>query len=213
MLIYTTMKASREVNKTIDYYNEKAKEFTQDTVEVNFEERRNMLLKYLKPGTHILDLGCGSGRDSKAFIEKGYKVTAIDGSSELCKIASKYIGQEVICKRFDEINEVEVFDAVWACASLLHLPLRDLKKVLGNVSNALKPGGCFYSSFKYGDFEGDRNGRYFTDLTEESFRELIGAFEELDVVEVEVTSDVRVGREGEKWVNGVVRKKRTTWND
>lgn len=192
---------------TIDYYNKMAREFTQDTVEVNFEDRQNMLLKYLKPGAHILDFGCGSGRDSKAFIEKGYKVTAIDGSSELCKIASKYIGQEVICKRFEELNEVEVFDAVWACASLLHVPLRELKDVISNIAKALKPGGYFYSSFKYGDFEGQKNGRYFTNLTEESFRELIGDFEELEVVEIEVTRDVREGREDEKWVNGVVRKK------
>lgn len=207
-MIYIIMKTSSEVNKTIDYYNEKAKEFTQSTVNVDFEERQNMLLKYLKPGAHILDFGCGSGRDSKAFIEKGYKVTAIDGSSQLCKIASKYIGQEVICQRFDELNKVETFDAVWACASLLHVPLRDLKDIISKVSKALKSGGYFYSSFKYGDFEGEINGRYFTNLTEESFRELIGAFDELEVVEIEVTSDVREGREDEKWVNGVVRKKR-----
>lgn len=193
-------------NKTLQYYNHHAKEFVLDTAAVEFEEKQNMMLKYLKPGAHILDLGCGSGRDSKAFIQKGYKVTAMDGSSELCKIASNYIGQKVICQEFKDLHESNEFDAVWACASILHIPSVDLLNIIGKIANALKIGGYFYASFKYGDFEGERNGRYFTDLTEKRLRKLIEPFQELDIIETVITNDVRIGREDEKWLNIIIKK-------
>jgi hypothetical protein len=78
--------------------------------------------------------------------------------------------------------------------------------VLENISRALKKGGTFFASFKYGTFEGERNGRYFTDLTEESFRKLIESLGELEIIETWATGDVRVGRENEKWLNVVVGK-------
>lgn len=198
---------NQSTNKTINYYNQNASAFTSDTVAVDFDEKQNVLLKYLAPGAHILDFGCGSGRDSKAFLQKGYKVTAIDGSSELCKIASEYIGQEVQCKKFHELDEVEAFDAVWACASILHVPSADLPQVIGNIERALKPGGYFYVSFKYGEFEGERNGRYFTNQTEQSLEELLEPFTQLELLETSVTPDVRVGRGDEMWLNAIVKKK------
>lgn len=198
---------NQSTNKTIKYYNQNASAFTSDTVAVDFDEKQNVLLKYLAPGAHILDFGCGSGRDSKAFLQKGYKVTAIDGSSELCKIASEYIGQEVQCKKFHELDEVEAFDAVWACASILHVPSAVLPQVIGNIERALKPGGYIYVSFKYGDFEGERNGRYFTNQTEQSLEELLEPFTQLELIETSVTPDVRAGRGDEMWLNAIVKKK------
>ncbi|MFJ8236363.1 class I SAM-dependent methyltransferase [Ureibacillus sp. NPDC094379] len=195
-----------EYNKTLDYYNQNASSFTSDTVSVDFDEKQNTLLKYLKPGAHILDFGCGSGRDSKAFIEKGYRVTAMDGSPEMCKVASHYIGQEVICKRFHELDEQNKYDAVWACASILHVPSIELPKMIKKIGAALKLGGYFYASFKYGDFEGEKNGRYFTNLTEETFESLLKPFQQLDIMEMTVTADVREGRQHEKWLNVVVKK-------
>ncbi|HHX59641.1 MAG TPA: methyltransferase domain-containing protein [Epulopiscium sp.] len=191
---------------TLDYYNRNAIDYSKETISAEFQERRNMLLKYLKPNARILDLGCGSGRDSKAFIQQGYQVTAMDGSNELCKIASKYIGQAVICRRFQDLRESNTYDAVWACASLLHVPLVELSNILSKVAAALKTGGYFYGSFKQGEFEGERNGRYFTDLTKEKLQTLLGNFVELELVEVEITRDVREGRGEEMWLNFVVRK-------
>lgn len=194
------------MNKTLDYYNKNAIEFNENTRDVDFEEKQNMLLKYLKSGDHILDLGCGSGRDSKVFIQKGYNVTALDGSSELCEMASKYIGQEVICKEFKDLDIINEFDAVWACASLLHIKSKDLPNIINNISRSLKSKGYIYVSFKYGNFEGERNGRYFSDFAEESIKELIGKFSELKIIEMVVTSDVRANREEEKWLNVIVVK-------
>ena len=161
------------MTKTLNYYNQCAEVYNETTLNIEFDSKREMLLKYLQPNAHILDLGCGSGRDSKGFLQKGYKVTAVDGSKELCKIASKNIGQDVICQLFNELDAVNEFDGVWACASLLHLPTNELKQTLKRVEKALKKDGYFYASFKYGDFEGERDGRYFNDFTEVSFSTLL----------------------------------------
>lgn len=193
-------------NNTINFYNEHVKDFAQDTIEAKMTEVQERFLKHLSAGSRILDLGCGSGRDSLLFLQRGFRVTALDGSKELCNSAAKLIGQAVICKTFDEINYEEEFDGVWACASLLHVTSEELKSAIGNAIKALKPGGVFYNSFKYGDFEGDRQGRYYTDLTEDTFGKLISNFNEVKIAELWISGDVRPDREEEKWLNAILFK-------
>ena len=164
-------------------------------------------LKKLKKGSCILDFGCGSGRDTKYFLEQGYKVDAVDGSKELCKLASEYTGIEVKKMFFHELIEVEKYDGIWACSSILHLPIHELRDVMQRMTLALKDNGIIYTSFKYGTFEGERNGRYFTDMTETSFANLIKDIEELEIEDQWITSDVRPGRTEEKWFNLILRKK------
>lgn len=159
--------------KTLQYYNTHACSFTNSTVAVHFSEIQDRFLKYIPNGSRILDFGCGSGRDAKYFIEQGFIVEAIDGSEELCKLASEYTGINVKHRLFQELSEVEKYDGIWACASILHLPYGELTTVISKICKALKKDGCFYASFKYGDFEGMRNGRYFTDLTKDRFNVLL----------------------------------------
>ncbi len=187
--------------KTLSYYNKNASDFVAGTIDVDFSKVQNSFLSQIKAGGNILDLGCGSGRDSKCFIEKGYKVTAVDGSKEICKKAAEFICQKVTCSTFQDYVPQEQFDGIWACASLLHLSQEDIKVVLRRLSDYLNEDGCFYVSFKYGDYSGDRNGRYFTDFTEESFRELLKEVPDLSVSQVFITTDVRPNRESEKWLN------------
>ncbi len=77
------------MNETIDYYERNAAEFANNTAELEFSEIQDMFLKKLKDGAAILDFGCGSGRDTRYFLSKGFQVDATDGSEELCKIAEK----------------------------------------------------------------------------------------------------------------------------
>ena len=210
---------SREKEKrTLSYYDENAAAFCEGTRNADMSEMRGRFLRYLKPGALILDAGCGSGRDSKAFMEVGYRVVAMDGSKEMCRQASAYLVQEVQCRRFEEIDEKEVYDGIWACASLLHVPYELLPKVIARLIAALVDGGVLYASFKYGGdkMKGEREarGRYFTDLTEEGWRKVLEEAEEemkgsrLETVECFVTGDVREGRGEEKWLNVVGRKVR-----
>lgn len=192
--------------KTLDYYNTNAEEFVQGTVSVDFSEMQNRFLERLPSGAFILDFGCGSGRDTKFFLSKGFQVEATDGSEELCKIASEYTGIQVKHLYFQELDEKEKYDAIWACSSILHLSMAELKKVFKKMVIALKKNGIIYTSFKYGDFEGERNGRYFTDLTEDSFSLLMEEIGELMVEGQWITADVRPGRGEEKWLNLILRK-------
>ena len=194
------------MTKTLAYYNQFAKAYNETTLTIEFQSKREFLLKYLKPHAHILDLGCGSGRDSKAFLEQGYKVTAMDGSQELCQLASETIGQPVKCQLFSELDEINTYDAVWACASLLHLPTIELKQTLKKIEKALKDEGYFYASFKYGEFEGYREERFFNDFTEESFKTLLKDIPTLTIIETEVTTDVIPGRENVSWLNLMMKK-------
>ncbi len=194
------------MNKTINYYNENVDAFVENTVNADMSVQYALFEKYLQPDAHILDLGCGSGRDTKYFLNKGYTVTAVDGSEELCKKATEITGTEVRNILFSELDYTNEFDGIWACSSLLHVPYNDLPEILNKVVTALKLNGVFYTSFKYGNYQGERNGRYFTDLTEESFQELIKDIPDIQIIDKTITGDVREGREDEKWLNVVLKK-------
>ena len=194
------------MSQTIDYYNENADKFYENTVDADMSEQYQQFLKYLNQGAKILDFGCGSGRDSKYFIDNGYKVTAIDGAEKLCELASYLIGQEVKCMDFGDISFENEFDGVWACASLLHVDKEEISNILQKLNKTLKQDGVMYCSFKYGVESGQRNGRYFLDMTEVLFENLIRKAGKFEVLEMYVTGDVRVGRDHEKWLNAVVKK-------
>lgn len=194
------------LNRTIDYYNENAKDFVQGTISVDFTKVQHKFIDKLEKGDYILDFGCGSGRDTKYFIDNGFKVDAIDGSEELCKLASDYTGINVKHMYFQQLSDIDKYNGIWACSSILHLKYEELVRVIKKMNLALKQNGIIYTSFKYGDFEGERNGRYFTDMTEISFKKLVENIKDLKIEEYWITSDVRPGRGEEKWLNLILRK-------
>ena len=181
-------------NKTINYYNKYTKSFIQTTRSVDFTNIQNKFLSYLPSGAFILDFGCGSGRDTKYFLKRNYNVSAIDGSEEICKEASKYTGIKVKQMLFEELNDQNIYDGIWACASILHLSKSDLFLVFHKMNKALKENG------------GERNGRYFTDFTEDSLKEFILQIPQLQIKEIWTTGDVREGRGDERWLNILICK-------
>lgn len=192
---------------TLDYYNKNASEFVKGTIGADFTETQSRFASLFEKGAYILDFGCGSGRDTKCFLDAGFKVDATDGSDELCKFASDYTGIDVRCELFSELDAVDKYDGIWACASILHLPKVELKDVFHKMIAAVKTSGYIYTSFKYGDFEGERNGRYFTDFTEDSFKEFVTDIPGIHILDMWITSDVRPGRENEKWLNVIIQKR------
>ena len=193
-------------NRTLDYYNKNASSFAKTTIDVDFLDTQKHFQELLPEQGCILDFGCGSGRDTKYFLSQNFLVDAIDGSEKLCRIASDYTGIKVKKMFFEELDEIEKYDGIWACASILHLPQNELRMVFRKMVKALKRDGIIYTSFKYGDFEGERNGRYFTDFTEEKFNKFILNIENVKLKEEWITCDVRPGRGEEKWLNLILQK-------
>ena len=192
--------------ETLSYYRKNAGNFVKGTINADMEFNRKKFLQRLPEQGSILDFGCGSGRDAKIFLNLGYEVEAVDGCRELCEMAAEYTGIVVRQMDFMELDVREKYDGIWACASVLHLPYEELRAVLAKMAAALKENGVIYVSFKYGEFEGWRNGRYFTDMTEDGVRRLVEETQGMSVEEIWVTADVREGRGDERWVNGVGRK-------
>lgn len=188
---------------TLKYYQDNAQTFFDGTVNVDMSSLYETFIRHLAPGARVLDAGCGSGRDAKAFQEKGYQVEAFDASSAMVELAREYTGLPVQLMTFADVDWKEEFDGIWCCASLLHVPAAELPGVMQRLADALKPGGVWYVSFKYGDGEREVDGRRFTDMDEVELRALVGVVE---VVDIWVTRDKRPGRD-ESWVNGVLRKK------
>ena len=195
------------MDKTLNYYNENAQSFASGTVSVEFTEMQDRFLEKLDPGAYILDFGCGAGRDTKYFLSQGYRVDAIDGSEQLCQIASDHTGIKVRQMLFQELEANEKYNGIWACASILHIPKKELNKVLKKMLTALKTDGWIYTSFKYGEYEGNRNGRYFTDFTIDTFTDFVQGIHNLRIEEHWITGDVRLGRGEEKWLNLILQKK------
>ena len=194
------------MSKTLDYYNKNADAFYDNTIGADMRPQYQMFEKYLFDGARVLDFGCGSGRDTKYFKEQGYDVEALDGSIEMCRRASELTGVDVKNICFQDIEYCNDFDGVWACASLLHVPSDELKSVFIKIAEALRDNGILYASFKHGDFEGERNGRIFTDMNEHSIKALINDIPDLEIKESYISSDVREGRSDEQWLNVIFVK-------
>ena len=205
--MYLRLCMNMDPNKTIDYYNNNAHRFTSDTLDVEFSDIQDCFLAELQPGALILDFGCGSGRDSRYFLQKGYRVEACDGSEKMVKAATQNAGIPVKQMLFSELDEQERYDGIFACASILHVPSAELPDIIGKMKKAVKKDGVLYVSFKYGTFEGVRNGRYFTDQTDESLKQILDQVGGLDIISTGITGDARPGREDEKWLNVLLRRR------
>ncbi len=171
---------------TIDFYDENAEEYSAKTFGTDLTSLRERFSHILPAGGSILDLGCGSGRDSLAFMKAGFKVTAVDGSQRMCTMAEKNTSLDVRRLLFEDLDYRNEFDGVWACSSLLHLPSDRLSYVFGLIGRSLKHNGVFFTCFKKGTFEGFRpEGRYYTDLEPDRLRSILvmSGFEILDIWE------------------------------
>lgn len=198
---------------SISYYENNADKYIKDTFKVDMSHLYTSFIKYLPVGGKVLDIGCGSGRDSKWFDEQGYVVYAHDGSCEMVNYTKAFIGERVKVCEFEAFDSLQLygesiqFDGLWACSSLLHVEEENLKRVIENYLNYLKPEGVFFMSFKRREGNYVKDGRIFTNFTRKKLLAFIGEIHRVEIVEVIETGDVRVGREDEGWISVVVRVK------
>lgn len=194
------------IDKTKQYYNQNSLKFFTDTFHIDMSEFYNEFCPLIKPGGKILDLGCGTGRDSLFFKNQGFDVLSMDNSEEMISIVRRYLGDSALLADITAIDFHNEFDAVWACASLLHLPKKQLPEVFKKISKALKPHGIFYCSFKLGTFEGERNNRYFSDLTEDELKNIISQIKSFKINKLWLSQDKRPDRQNEQWINCIIHK-------
>ncbi len=157
---------------TLDFYDSDPEGYSDRTFDADTSHLRDRFIVHIPEGGRILDLGCGSGRDTMAFRSMGYDVVPVDGSEGICRVAQRNTGVPVRRLLFSELDYHGEFDGVYACSSLLHVPSSELPHILSLICEALRDGGYLYMSFKKGDFEGSREGRHYTDMDEGSIRSL-----------------------------------------
>jgi 2-polyprenyl-3-methyl-5-hydroxy-6-metoxy-1,4-benzoquinol methylase len=189
---------------SVAYYDTNARAYFDSTVLADMKELRARFLHHVRPGGAILDAGCGSGRDARAFSEAGYLVTAFDASAEMVRLAKAYTGLPILHMMFGQMDWQGTFDGIWSSASLLHVPRADLASVFRQFTHALAEDGTWYLSMKEGTMTRTIDGRLFTDVAESELRGLL-VDAGLDVVEMWRTDDVRPER-SDCWLNALVQK-------
>jgi SAM-dependent methyltransferase len=194
---------------SIAYYDKNAEDFLKRTINVAMSSMYEKFLKHISSESEILDAGCGTGRDAKHFKSLGYEVTAFDPSVEMVRISTEVIGQPTLQMRFQDVGYdfESKFDGIWANASLLHVPYREMKEVLALLYLSLKPGGILYASFKYGIGERVVGDRMFYDMTETTMAPYLDDI--WDILAIWQSEDTR-RKEGnaapETWLNIICQK-------
>ncbi|MFO6447639.1 class I SAM-dependent DNA methyltransferase [Erythrobacter sp. NE805] len=138
---------------TIAFYQERAPYWVFHSGEAH-SHQLDAFLDRLPPGSALLELGCGGGRDAEHIRKRGFVVDATDGTPALVKRANEAFALGARVMAFHELEAEAAYAGVWAHASLLHSPRAALPDVLARIHRALVPGGWFFSSYKLGDGEG-----------------------------------------------------------
>lgn len=146
---------------TLAFYEREAPDYTASGAQ-GCGRHLDVFLDRLSPGTRILELGCGGGRDAARMIERGFAVDATDGTVAMVDKARERFGIDARRMRFDELDAEAEYDAVWAHASLLHATREALPAILARIRRALVPSGWHYANYKLGEGEArDTLGRLY----------------------------------------------------
>lgn len=186
---------------SINYYNKNAKSFIDRTINIDISTLANEFLSLVVDKGRILDLGCGSGRDSLYFMNKGFEVYAIDGSEVLVDHAKNELGINVQLATFEGYETTMTFDGLWACASLLHVPEDHMVEVVRKYRDLLNDGACFFMSFKKYPENFTLEDRSFTCYEADSLEAMINKVGGLEIVKMIETESAKVGHEDECWIS------------
>ena len=172
--------------KTIGHYQSSAQDFLEGTQNHDVSQNIDALLRHIQGDSpyDILDLGCGPGRDLLAFRELGHQPVGLDGCAAFVEMATSRTGCTVWHQDFLELElPPNVFDGVFANASLFHVPTQELGRVLLDLYTCLKAGGVLFCSNPRGPdkerFNGDRYGAFLEPATWTDFVVATG-FSELE---------------------------------
>tara|TARA_B100000780_G_C21122099_1_gene454608 strand:- start:2370 stop:2987 length:618 start_codon:yes stop_codon:yes gene_type:complete len=201
------MTAPLKQKTTNSYYETNAEQYFSSTRKIDMREIYSRFLKFVPEGGEILDAGSGSGRDTLAFLESGYKVDAFDASQALCELSTKLTGVKTRLLTFQNFSSSKKYDGIWACASLLHVPKNELSQVVFELIESLKAGGVFYFSFKHGNQERlSKDGRTFSDMDEDSIRKLFEPYSNIKIIDLWLSSGELNYSEKVEWINVIVEK-------
>ncbi len=193
--------------RTLAFYDAQAETYAARNDRTDVGENLAAFLARLPQGAHVLDLGSGGGQHSVAMEARGFEVTALDGSAGLAEVASRKLSRPVRVMQFHEFEDVDAFDAIWAHASLLHVPADALAGVLARLHRALRPGGVFHASFKTGGEPGrDTLGRYYNRPTEETLRAALNEAGAWDTMEFEAGEGGGYDKQPTLWISFTATK-------
>ena len=204
-LVRQSSDSDKLLRRTLDYYECNAERYSSATLDADLSCLYQAFLRSLPKGARILDAGSGSGRDSLAFLRQGYNVSAFDASLALCRLSEQLTGVSTREIQFQDFEGCKEYDGIWACASLLHVPIAELPASIFRLICALKPGGVMYMSFKHGS--GERvasDGRFYTDLTSDGLRVLINEISGIWIRKIWTSSGVDGFGCPTLWVNALV---------
>ncbi|MDP2620426.1 MAG: class I SAM-dependent methyltransferase [Hyphomicrobiales bacterium] len=193
--------------QTLEYYERNADSYFKATCDADLSALYERFTRRIPKDARILDAGSGSGRDTLALLRRGYTVSAFDSSPALCELSTRLTGVRTRVLRFQELEDEEQYDGIWACASLLHVREVELPDAIARLVRALKPGGVLYTSFKHG--AGERvteDGRFFTDMTDSRLRRVLQALPGVKLEELWITTGEGQFQGQGEWLNALVSR-------
>lgn len=188
------------------YYKINAKQYAKETFSADMSEQYKRFLPLVREQARILDVGSGSGRDACYFQKKGYQVTALEPSKNLCREIRKVFSGKIVCSDIQSYQPEQRFDGIWACASFLHLQEKEVLSFFEKINLCLNDNGIIYLSGKNGIPTGEAaDGRFFLEFTEQLIEKILVVNERIKLDQLWYTEDVS-RRKNFRWMNIILRK-------